>query len=66
MGKWLYAALAGMLIAPGCKAQTDTDSKDVTISGSIQADALVPQTDEAIHSERGDSWARPTPMRMST
>ena len=58
MGKWLYAALAGMLIAPGCKAQTDTDSKDVTISGSIQADALVPQTDKAIHSERGDSWAR--------
>ncbi len=58
MGKWFYAALAGTLMAPAGMAQTAADSKDVVVSGSVQADVLVPQTDKAIHSERGDSWAR--------
>ena len=45
---WLIAAM--LLVAPSLQAQ-------VTLSGSIQSDILIPQDDEKIGTEHYSDWA---------
>ena len=49
---------AFLLLAGGCSAAYAQDERDhATLSGSIQADVLVPQEDKTIGAEKYDEWA---------
>ena len=61
----LYTTLASALMSLAAVAQEDNGCKSVAVSrptpvltGSIQSDILIPQTDREINSEKGSDWAR--------
>jgi len=48
--------LAGLLPALSCYCQTQDEQKGVTLSGSIQSDMLIPQSDNAIGAEKTEDF----------
>lgn len=54
----LYATIASMMMTLAAVAQEESGSKGVVVSGSVQSDILIPETDKKINSEKGSDWAR--------
>ena len=54
----LYTTLASVWMTLAAVAQNDNGSEGIVVSGSVQSDILIPQTDKEINSEKGSDWAR--------
>ena len=56
MNRRICTAIVGVMTALATVAQEDNGGKGVVVTGSVQSDILIPQSDKKIQTEETSDW----------